>query len=172
MKIKPFIAPIIMFIMGIVLLLVPGGVITTVIKVFGVIIIVGAVLSIINTFKNNSPSLEIIYGILIGILGIVFLVNPEVIASIIPLILGIWITLKSLFKLRMLYAFKNNSGIDFMKPLIINILMLILGIVLIFNPFSGAEALIRIIAIFILFYSILDITELFLTRPKKVKVIR
>ena len=171
MKNKELITPITMIVLGIILLFIPGTIITTVIQVFGVAIIVLAVISLINTFKNNSPSGEIIYEVLEGILGLVFILNPEVIAGIIPLVLGIWITVKSIIKLRLSYLVKS-SNTNYLKLLIVNIVTLIIGIVLIINPFKGAEALLRIIAGTIIFYSILDIIEIFMARPKKVKVIK
>ena len=43
---------------------------------------------------------------------------------------------------------------------------------LVFNPFKGAEAIMRIIGIFMIIYAILDISEYYMTKPKKVKVIK
>lgn len=169
MKNKQMFTPIAMIILGIILLVVPGTVITTVIRILGIVIIVSIVFSIKN---NHNNSYQLAYTILIGILGIIFITNPEAIASIIPLILGIWITMKSLFQLQFINILKRDKTIDWIKPLIINIIMLIIGIVLIFNPFKGAETLMRIIAIFILMYSILDIINFVLTKPRKVKVIK
>ena len=61
---------------------------------------------------------------------------------------------------------------DYVKPLVINIIELILGLVLVFNPFKGAEALIRIIGGFMVAYGLLAILNYGCTKPKKVKVIK
>lgn len=166
MKNNTVITPIILFILGLVLLIVPGGIINTVIRVMGIIIIISSA----ATIKGNLNSKEISYSILLAILGLVFIFEPSVIAGIIPFILGAYIILKSIIKLQMIRAF--NSSKDYLKPFIINIVTLLLGIVLIFNPFRGAETIIRIIAIFILAYSLLDIIDYFLMKPKRVKVIK
>ena len=158
-------------IVGILLLLVPGRIVTTIIRLFGVIILILGILSLLNILKNKSNSAELVSGILISILGLVFISNPHTIASIIPFILGVWIVIKSAFKLQFSYSLKRSS-INYIKPLVINIITLILGLVLIFNPFKGAEALIRIVGGFMVVYGILDILNYGYTKPKKVKVLK
>lgn len=172
MKKNDIITSIILLILGIILLFVPGKILTTVIIIIGALIIASGVLSIFNAIKNGKTSFEVVYGILIGILGIVFITNPQVIGGIIPLILGIWFIIKSAFKLQYVFLLKKDNTTYWIKPLIVNLLTLILGVVLVFNPFKGAETLIRIIAVFILAYAILDIIETTMMRPKKVKVIK
>ena len=145
-------------IIGLVLLFVPGDIITTVIRIFGVIIVVLGVLNVLGGSK------------IITILGIVFISNPQVIASIVPFVFGVWIVIRSLFKLQVAANIKKTT--NYLKPLVVNIITLILGIVLMFNPFKGAEAVIRIIGVFMITYALLDILDYYFTRPKKVKVIK
>lgn len=171
MKKYDLLTSIVLLILGILLLFVPGNIITTIIRIFGIIILVLGLLSILNASKNKKNNTDLIYGILICILGLVFISNPQVIASIIPFILGIWIILRSIFRLQFVSTLRSTS-IDFIKPLVINIITLLLGITLVINPFKGAETLIRIIGIFLIVYSGLDILDYYFTRPKKVKVIK
>ena len=171
MKKYDIMSSIIFVIVGILLLLVPGRIVTTIIRLFGVIILILGILSLLNILKNKSNSAELVSGILISILGLVFISNPHTIASIIPFILGVWIVIKSAFKLQFSYSLKRSS-INYIKPLVINIITLILGLVLIFNPFKGAEALIRIVGGFMVVYGILDILNYGYTKPKKVKVLK
>ena len=159
-------------ILGILLLVVPGGIVTTVIRVFGIIILILGILSILNVAKTKVNNGEMVYGILIGVLGLVFISNPEVIASIIPFVFGVWIVIKTSFKLQFVVALKRSNSKDYIKSLVVNIITLILGLVLIFNPFKGAETLIRIIGGFMIAYSLLDILNYGITKPKKVKVLK
>ena len=161
---------IVLLVLGILLLLVPGGIVTTVIRLFGVIILIIGITSVLNEIKIKKQSTDFVNGILISILGLVFISSPHTIASIIPFILGIWIVIKSVFKLQFSYSLKITS--NDVKPIVINIIELILGLVLIFNPFKGAEALIRIIGGFMAVYGLLDILNYGCTKPKKVKVLK
>lgn len=161
---------IVLLVLGILLLLVPGGIVTTVIRLFGVIILIIGITSVLNEIKIKKQSTDFVNGILISILGLVFISSPHTIASIIPFILGVWIVIKSVFKLQFSYSVKRTS--NDVKPIVINIIELILGLVLIFNPFKGAEALIRIIGGFMAVYGLLDILNYGCTKPKKVKVLK
>lgn len=161
---------IVLLVLGILLLLVPGGIVTTVIRLFGVIILIIGITSVLNEIKIKKQSTDFVNGILISVLGLVFISSPHTIASIIPFILGVWIVIKSTFKLQFSYSVKRTS--NDVKPIVINIIELILGLVLIFNPFKGAEALIRIIGGFMAVYGLLDILNYGCTKPKKVKVLK
>jgi len=171
MKKINLVSSVVLFILGIVLLFIPGSIITTILRIFGGVIIALGVISIINSTKGKATNAELVYGILMTILGLVFLSNPEVIAGIIPFILGVWIVINSLFKLQVVANLKKTST-DYVKPLVLNIITLIIGIILMFNPFKGAEAVIMIIGIFMIVYSLLDFLNYFFTKPKKVKVIK
>ena len=100
MKKYDLITPIVLILSGLLLLFIPGGIINTVISIFGIIIIALGILSIIESVKDKQNNIGIAYGILISILGIIFISNPNVIAGIIPLILGIWILIKSAIRLQ------------------------------------------------------------------------
>lgn len=171
MKKYDLMSSIVLFILGVVLLVIPGNIVTTILRIFGIIIIALGILSIVNSSKDKSNSTELVYGILMSILGLVFVSNPQVIAGIIPFILGVWIVIKSLFKLQIVSTLKRTNT-DYIKPLVINVITLIIGIVLMFNPFKGAETFIMIIGIFMIVYSSLDFLNYFFTKPKKVKVLK
>ena len=171
MKKYELISSIITLIVGIILMFVPGGLIRTLVKMVGVLIILFSAFVIVNTIKSKKSTFEITYGILISILGLVFLFSPDVIASIIPFILGIYIIIQSSIKLQHIYNLKK-LGEDCTAALIINIITLLLGIFIIFNPFKGAKALIRVIGIIMILSASLNIIEDYMTRPKKVKVIK
>ena len=170
MKKYDIISSIFLLILGLIFIFIPDDIITTSLKIIGVIILIFSGIIIYNSIKNNKE--EILYGILIIILGLVFLFNPEVIAGIIPFIIGLIITFKSTIKLQLIYKFKSIDSKEWKKMLIINLISLILGIILLFNPFKGATAILRIIGIFIVISSILDIINYYMSLPKKVKVIK
>lgn len=171
MKDKRIITPIILTLLGITLLLIPGTILTTVIEIFGAIVIISSLFYIISSLKDKKP-LDLFYGISVVLLGVILIIFPEGIASIIPLILGLWIIAKSMFKLQFISVLKATNSGYYIKAFILNIIMLIMGIILVFNPFKGAELFLRIMGIYILVYAILDIIDFILSKPKKVKVIK
>ena len=106
------------------------------------------------------------------IMGLLMVLYPKSVIGIIPLMVGLRILGKSLFKLNIILAMRKSKDKNWIKLAIVNIITIILGLVLVFNPFKTVEFMLRIIALIILFYSILDIINYFLAKPKEVKVIR
>ena len=148
---------------GILLIVQSEATIITISYIIGALLISLGVIAGINFIKNIVTKdeirndLESIYAIVCVILGVIVIQNPEAIASIIPFVLGLVIIINSAAKMQYsieLYKKKNKLWIS---TLILSLIMILCGIVLMFNPFKGAILLTRIIGIFILIYSVLDL---------------
>ena len=63
---------------------------------------------------------------------------------------------------------KDSKG---MISLIITIFMLIIGILLIFNPFEGAKMIAKMIGLFLVIYSILDIVQSLMIKKTVTEVV-
>lgn len=137
--------------------------------------VVGAVLVAAGTFalvryvsvnkEGFDPSeLDILYGIVTIVLGILVITNPHVIASIIPIILGIAIIISSANKLQYAFNLKNKDNDLWKSTMVIAVISTICGIVLLFNPFAGAVLLMRIVGIFITIYSVLDMISTYIIK--------
>lgn len=125
-----------------------------------VIIMVGVVagLRYIKNFKEDTRSeLDVIYSVVCIVLGIVVIKNPQAIASIIPFVIGIVIIINSATKLQYSMELKENQNNLWKSTMILALITTVCGIILIFNPFSGAILITRIVGILILIYSVLDI---------------
>ena len=120
------------------------------------------IIKYINYLKSGIRNeLDIVHGVGMGILGIIVISNPKGLASIIPFILGIIMIITSATKLQIsLDIMRKNEG-KMTTSAILLLMTCICGVVLIFNPFSGAKLLAKIIGIIILIYSILDIVSTF-----------
>lgn len=146
---------------GIFLLLKPETAINIVCYVLGVILVLWGVVSIIQFFSDknstNYLSLSFIFGAFVFIFGIIILIKPSIIASIVPLLLGVWMVINGVTKLSYsLSIYKINKNIF---SIIGSILIILFGITLIFNPFEGAKGLTQIIGISLIVYSVLDLAE-------------
>ena len=147
--------------LGILLIFQSEVTIITISYIIGSILIALGVIAAIRFIKHikdiSRSDLDIIYGIVCIILGVVVIESPEAIASVIPFVLGLIIIVNSATKLQYSFELKKEKNDLWLSTLILSIIMVICGIVLIFNPFKGAVLLTRIVGIFILIYSILDL---------------
>lgn len=161
MSITSIIFSLLFIVTGIFLLLKPETAINIVCYVLGVILVLWGVVSIIQFFSDknstNYLSLNFIFGAFVFIFGIIILIKPSIIASIVPLLLGVWMVINGVTKLSYsLSIYKINRNIF---SIIGSILIIIFGVTLIFNPFEGAKGLTQIIGISLIVYSVLDLAE-------------
>lgn len=128
----------------------------------GILIAIGAV-AILKFLKNSKSKkkseLDMVYGIVTIILGIVVISNPEAIASIIPIVVGVIIIINSARKLQYSIELKNNENELWKSTMILSLLTTICGVVLVLNPFKGAVFITKIVGILITVYAVLDIVS-------------
>ena len=134
--------------------------------IIGALLVAFGVIPLINYKKDNNPNndLNIIYGIVSVILGIIIISNPEGIASIIPFIVGVIIILNSGAKIQYSIELKKDNNELWKSTLVLSLITFLCGILLIFNPFQGAVLITKIVGLLIIFYSLLDIISTLLIR--------
>ena len=163
MSITSVIFSLLFIVTGIFLLLKPETAINIVCYVLGVILVLWGVVSVIQFFsdKNSTSylSLSFIFGAFVFIFGIIILIKPSIIASIVPLLLGVWMVINGVTKLS--YSLSIYKASKNILSIVGSILIVIFGITLIFNPFEGAKGLTQIIGIALIVYSVLDLIESF-----------
>ncbi len=140
---------------GLVLLLIPG----TLNKIIGILI--GAALLIVGVLaiikytkeKEEGGNLNLVSGILYSVLGVIIIIYPYSIINLVTICLGVYLVINGLLKLKLAFNLKKVTD-KWIGTLIMSIITVILGILLIFNPFAGititklAGAFLVIVAIF------------------------
>ena len=124
----------------------------------GILIVVGAI-KIINYFvaKGNADfyNNDLLYGIIAIIVGLITIFYSSLIESVFRIVIGIWIIYSGLLRLSLslkLYSAKINI---WSASLILSIIMIFGGIYMICN--NGA--LISVIGVIMVLYSIIDLIE-------------
>ena len=137
----------------------------------GVLVSLGVVSAIKFIKKSNmqKSELDLVYGIVCVVLGVLVIKNPEAIASIIPVILGISIIISSANKLQYALELRANSNKLWKTTMIISIISTLCGVVLIFNPFKAVTYFTKVVGVFIVIYSLLDIISAY-TIKRNVKI--
>ncbi len=163
MNMTSIVFSIIFILIGAFLLARPDDAIHLVSYALGIILLLWGLISMVQFFTDKESQSYLEFGFIVGvfvfIFGIIILIKPNTIASIIPLLLGIWMLINGVTKLS--YALTLNKNKNAAGSIIISILIVILGILLIFNPFAGAKTLVQILGILIIIYSVLDLVECF-----------
>lgn len=140
----------------------------------GILVAIGA-LALIRyikkaTDKESTSELDIIYGIVTIIFGVIIIQNYQALASIIPIVLGVTIIVSSVGKLNYAFQLKADDNQLWKTTMIISIISTICGVVLLFNPFSAAIGIMKIIGIFIIVYAILDLVSTIAIKSSVTKI--
>ena len=127
----------------------------------GVLVAIGVLALIRYVRAGESPALrnelDIVYGTVTIIFGIIIIKNYQMIASIIPAVIGIAIIISSAGKLNYAFQLKTEENSMWKTTMILSIISTIFGVFLLFNPFKAAMGIMKIIGVFIIIYAILDL---------------
>ena len=160
---------ILLLILGVLLIFESEVTITTISYIIGAVLVGAGAFAFIRYVTNNknavsTSELDILYGIVTVILGIIIITNPHAIASIIPIVLGIAIIISSAIKIQYAFDLKNSDNDLWKTTMTIAVISTVCGVVLLFNPFAGAVLIMKIVGIFILIYAVLDIISTYIIK--------
>lgn len=159
---------ILFIIIGLFLFIKPDITITTISYLIGGFLIILGIISCIRYFKSdygiNPFDFDLVYGVLVFITGLYFIIKPTMLAKIFPVILGIWIIINAVTKFQYALVLKKLKQDDFKYTLLISLLTFIWGVVLIINPLKTVLAVTQVIGVFIIIYAVLDIMDNFVLK--------
>ena len=109
--------------------------------------------------RNDNPlyGLNILWGILSIIVGLIAIINPFEVTSILTLTLGIYLVIISISKIIEAFKLRKYKYDGWSLILVISIILLIFGIFIILNPIIAAMEITEVAGIFIILASILEI---------------
>ena len=161
MIIFSIIGSIITIIVGAVLLFLPNlsnkivGVIT------GIIFILFGIITAYKYLKRDGAkiySLNLVFSILYLVLGLVIIVFPFSVMEFVTVCLGLFLIINGATKINYgLWLKRGNSG-AWLVTLVAGILLVILGIMIVFNPFT-AFALTQITGAFLIISGVLNLSD-------------
>jgi uncharacterized membrane protein HdeD (DUF308 family) len=149
-------------IMGLLLFLNPEGIISIISIIIGAFAILYGVTQLIIYFKNRNLNLgytDLMIGLFAFVSGILLVSNTNIIATIIPIIIGVCMIMMGVKKLDLSLKFKDSNVTGWSYMLIMSILTILCGIVLIINPIKGAFIATKVVGIIIVIYSVIDVID-------------
>ena len=150
---------------------------TTVLGVgFGITLVIIGIYNIIKYIINmqHSPFFvaEVTYGILSAIAGIFMISNPLSLSGIITIGLGIWLILSASFKFALALQLKKFKEETWLFSLVTSILTLLIGIIVIINPFKTALVLTTFVGIITCVYAAIDFLQQILFRQRVKEIVK
>ena len=134
----------------------------------GLLMLITGIYAIVKYIASSSRFFvfELIYGILNVIVGILAITKPFEVANFITIIIGIWLVFNSVSKLAFALQIRKINNVSWLFDLVMSVLCIILGILIIINPFDGYIILTTYAGIMLLVYACMDIVEQLLIRKR------
>lgn len=156
---------VIFLLLGVIFLIYPNISIQVVAYLIAFILIGSGIYLIGLEFYNRIvffPMDTLFNGIISVILGTIILIYPNIFQIIIPIMLGIYFILDSIFKLKIVTLLRRIDNTSWVLTLLLTILSIICGIVLIANPLDSSIAIALFAGIILIVYSITGIIDMLL----------
>lgn len=160
-----------LLILGLILLIKPDTVISVIAYIIGFMLLIFSISNFLRYFKEKDNGIYLGFAILLLVASLFIIFKYEMIVSIIPFILGVFVIINSSLKIPYILELKTINNNKYINLLVSTILSIIIGLFLIFNPFSSTLTITRIIGIFIIIYSIIDIYETMLVKKELKKLV-
>jgi len=141
---------ILMIVVGVVLILWPGHVMNTAMTLLGIALLAGGALLILSWYRGRMKgvdALTLAEGILLALAGVVVLAAPKFLISIIPTVIGAVVALNGVLNLAQALDQRREQYNRWNLSLALAILTIVLGLVVLFNPFSTMEMLVVAIGV-------------------------
>ena len=157
------ITSILLIIISIFLIAIPGIVLSTLVTVFGIIFFIEGLINIISYIFEDKEirafSNELVLGIILLAFGLIILLNQVAFISILPIVIGMWLIIKSVMKFQLAINLKSMMAEKWGWVLASAILMFIFGVLIVLNPFATVITLTRFVGIMLLIAEICDLIE-------------
>ena len=144
------------------------------ILIIGIALLICGIYSIVKFIVNPRSffKFELVYGILNIIIGMFAVFKPIDLTNFLTVMVGIWLIITSVFKLPLIIELKKHKDNSWLFDLTVVVLTLVMGIMLIVDPFNGFIALTIYSGIIILMYALIDIVEQMYLRKRAKTILK
>lgn len=147
--------------LGVVLVIWPGMSVQVACMAIGAVLILNGISRLVNFIFGKDDSLfsqmNLIMGIIITVIGVWILLQPDKIIAMIPILVGIIIIIHGINNLQQAVNLCKSQYDKWWVALLLGLLTIGFGILLICNPFQAIDTLVMFIGIFLIYDGVSDI---------------
>lgn len=178
LKVNYSLSAVICVIMGIVLLVWPGQSTQVVCMVLGIVLggfgLIQIILYLATKEKTMVSHSMMMLGVVLAVIGGWIVLKPETIIKAVPMIVGILIVIHGFHNAVQAIDLKKMQYDNWWVALLLSLLTVALGVVLICNPFTIVDTVVRIIGAFLVYDGLSDmwiLSRVFKTKKNREKII-
>lgn len=155
LKTNVLISSLLCVLLGLVLVFWPGLSIQIVCTAVGAVLIISGAVRIVSYFTARDGSMysqvNLIFGIIFAVVGVWIVIKPDKVLAIIPIIVGIVISLHGLHNLQQAIDLCKSKYDKWWIALLLGILTIGFGVLLICKPFAAIDTVVMLIGIFLIY---------------------
>lgn len=150
----------ILALIGLVLLLLPSTLNNIIGFVVGGCLLIFGIIGIIKyiRIKEYKFTSSLVSGILYSALGIIVIINPSSVISLVTICLGLYLVINGILKTVFSFNLKKITT-RWGGALVMGLLTIILGLLLVINPFGSAVAITKLAGAFLVVVAIFDLVD-------------
>lgn len=178
LKVNYSLSAVICVILGIVLLVWPGQSTQVVCMVLGIVLggfgLIQIILYLATKEKTMVSNSMMMLGVVLAVIGGWIVLKPETIIKAVPMIVGILIVIHGFHNAVQAIDLKKMQYDNWWVALLLSLLTVALGVVLICNPFTIVDTVVRIIGAFLVYDGLSDmwiLSRVFKTKKNREKII-
>ena len=178
LKVNYSLSAVICVILGIVLLVWPGQSTQVVCMVLGIVLggfgLIQIILYLATKEKTMVSHSMMMLGVVLAVIGGWIVLKPETIIKAVPMIVGILIVIHGFHNAVQAIDLKKMQYDNWWVALLLSLLTVALGVVLICNPFTIVDTVVRIIGAFLVYDGLSDmwiLSRVFKTQKNREKII-
>ena len=178
LKVNYSLSAVICVILGIVLLVWPGQTTQVVCMVLGIVLggfgLIQIILYLATKEKTMVSHSMMMLGVVLAVIGGWIVLKPETIIKAVPMIVGILIMIHGFHNAVQAIDLKKMQYDNWWVALLLSLLTVALGVVLICNPFTIVDTVVRIIGAFLVYDGLSDmwiLSRVFKTKKNREKII-
>lgn len=150
----------ILALIGLVLLLLPSTLNNIIGFVVGGCLLIFGIIGIIKyiRIKEYKFTSSLVSGILYSALGIIVIINPSSVISLVTICLGLYLVINGILKTVFSFNLKKITT-RWSGALVMGLLTIVLGLLLVINPFGSAIAITKLAGAFLVVVAIFDLVD-------------
>lgn len=159
-------------VLGVIILIYPEFSITFFSYAFAVILIMTGLYLVIDKMDSWFSFTFFNSGILSILLGVVILIYPSSLKIVVPIVVGIWMIVNSLYAIKISTILKGVGYSNWLFTIIMSVLGIVCGCVMIANTNLGAAAITTYLGISLIVYSISFLVDLIIFKRNVNKIVK
>lgn len=146
-------------VIGIVLVAHPGNALISIFRILGIALMLAGIIGVISYFRHKDEKnlYNLLFAVIEIIVSVVILAHKEFAISVYPVIVGILLILDGIGNLLDAFTMKKSNQASWKLAVVLAVITLIIGLVILFNPFVTVEVLVAITGIALIYEGVVNL---------------